>query len=100
MKNAPSELLSREKPCTSEMVISIWHFSGSKSILGECMIQKFSRFEYLKIKMLSVNISFCFSMSPCEIFFRKCQPVSGILKGNEEKGGHSYIGSQFGKERS
>lgn len=53
----------------------IWHLGGSKPVLNECII--FSGLEYLDIYITTGEyFLFCFSMSPCEILFRKCQPTS------------------------
>lgn len=55
MKNAPSKLLSWENSCTFKTMVSVWYLGGSKS-LNECMTQKLSKFEYLKIYIRSVII--------------------------------------------
>lgn len=70
MKNAPSKLLSLENSCTFKMMISdVQVLNGDKSFLNECIIQKLSRFEYLKIYtlfynyfVLFVHISLCNSL--------------------------------------
>lgn len=67
------------------------------NLLNECMTQKLSRFEYLKIYILSVIIS-CFVFL-CNSLKKIRQLVLSVLKGNEKEG-HSYIGSQFREESS